>query len=135
MSRFLADTSGLYALLNRHEPYHTQATHFYRSLPRRSEVIVIEYVLIETMTLFRARGHSPLAVRFREALGRSDIFSLRYSTPEHEALTYKVFRDLADKQWSYVDCGIYAAAQTMGIDTVFSLDHHIDQMGLIRLPK
>jgi len=135
MSRFLADTSGLYALLNRHEPFHEQAIRFYRSLPRRSELIVIEYVLIETMTLCRARGYSALAIRFREMLGRSGIFSLRYSTPEHEALTYRVFRDFADKEWSYVDCGIYAAAQTLGIDAVFSLDHHINQMGLMRLPS
>lgn len=134
MSRYLADTSGLYALLNRREPLHTQATRFYRSLPRHSEVIVIEYVLIETMTLCRARGYSTLAIRFREALGRSSVFSLRYSTPDHEGLTYQVFRDFADKEWSYVDCGIYAAAQSLSIDAVFSFDHHINQMGLIRLP-
>jgi predicted nucleic acid-binding protein len=72
-NRYLADTSGLYALLSRHEPYHTQANRFYRSLPRRSEVIVIEYVLVETMTLLRARGYSALAVQFREALGRSGV--------------------------------------------------------------
>ncbi len=135
MSQFLADTSGLYALLNRHEPLHTQATRFYRSLQPRSEVIVIEYVLIETMTLCRARGYSALAIRFREMLGRSGIFSLRYSTPEHETLTYQVFRDFADREWSYVDCGIYAAAQAHGIDAVFSFDHHISQMGLMRLPS
>ena len=135
MSHFLADTSGLYALLNRHEPLHAQATRFYRSLPRRSEVIVIGYVLIDTMTLCRARGHSALAIRFREALGSSGIFSLRYSAPEHEALTYQVFRDFADKEWSYVDCGIYAAALALGIDAVFSFDHHISQMGLMRLPS
>ncbi len=135
MSRYLADTSGLYALLNRQEPLHTLATRFYRSLPRRSEVVVIEYVLIETMTLCRARGYSALAVRFREALGGSDIFSLRFSSPEHEALTYRVFRDFADKEWSYVDCGIYAAAQTLGTDAVFSFDHHISQMGLMQLPS
>lgn len=108
---------------------------FYRSLPRRSELIVIEYVLVEMMTLCRARGHSQLGIQFRETLSRSGIFSLRYSTPEHEALTYQVFRDFADKQWSYVDCGIYAAAQALGVDAVFSFDHHINQMGLMRLPS
>lgn len=134
MNRYLADTSGLYALLDRHEPAHSQTSYFYRSLPRHAQLIVIEYVLVETMTLLRARGFSHLAVRFHDSLSRSNIFVLRYSTPEHEAATFDVFRRFADKKWSYVDCGLLAAAQALDVNDIFSLDHHIDQMGLNRLP-
>jgi predicted nucleic acid-binding protein len=51
-----ADTSGLYSLLNRKDHYHTQVREFYDTLPTQTEIIVIEYILVETMTLLRARG-------------------------------------------------------------------------------
>jgi predicted nucleic acid-binding protein len=61
----LADTSGLYSLLNRKDQYHAQVREFYNTLPTQTEIIIIEYVLVETMTLLRARGFSHLAVQFR----------------------------------------------------------------------
>lgn len=134
MNRLLADIGGLYALLNGRDPAHSRARQFYLSLPRQTEIIVIEYVLIETMTLLRARGFTPLAVRFHDTLSKSAIFSLRYSSPDLEAATYNIFRHYQDKQWSYVDCTIPATAHALDVQLVLSLDHHIDQMGLRRVP-
>ena len=58
MSIILADTSGLYSLLSRRGQHHTEALEFYSTLPRQTEVIVIEYILLETMTLLRAEAIS-----------------------------------------------------------------------------
>lgn len=134
MNRILADTSGLYALFNNRDPFHVQARQYYRSLPRPSEILVIEYVLVEAMTLLRARGFSHTAIRFRDALGQSTLFSLRHSSPELEAATFDIFRRYHDKAWSYVDCAILATAEAVATKLVFSFDHHIDQMGLTRVP-
>ncbi len=134
MSLILADTGGLYSLLNRKDKHHAEAMAFYNSLPRQTEMVVIEYILIETMTLLRARGFSDLAVQFRESLSISQIFTLRYSTPELEQATFDVFRRYADKEWSYADCALLAAANTLNTLLIFSFDHHIDQMGLQRTP-
>lgn len=134
MSRILADTSGLYALLNGRDPYHAHARQFYLSLPRRSEIIIIEYVLVELMTLLRVRGFSSTAIKFHERLADSTIFLLNYSSPDFEAATYDIFRGYQDKEWSFVDCAILATAEMLEIRDVFSLDHHIEQMGLRRLP-
>lgn len=87
------------------------------------------------MTLLRARGYSKLAVQFREALLASEIFTLRFSTPELESATFDIFRRYADKEWSYPDCALLAAANMLNISAVFSFDHHIDQMGLLRAPS
>jgi predicted nucleic acid-binding protein len=135
MNQILADTSGLYALLNKGDTHHVQARQYYKALPRHSEILIIEYVLVETMTLLRARGFSHTAIRFRDALGQSAIFSLRHSSPELESATFDVFRRYQDKAWSYVDCAILATAESVDIKLVFSLDHHIDQMGLTRVPN
>ncbi len=50
-------------------------------------------------------------------------------------MTYAIFRQYQDKQWSYVDCAILAVAQALDIQLVFSLDHHIEQLGLERVPE
>jgi predicted nucleic acid-binding protein len=134
MNIILADTSGLYSLLNRRDEHYTEAMSFYSSLPRRTEMIVIEYILLETMTLLRARGFSQLAVQFRETLPTSQIFTLRYSTPELEQATFDIFRRYSDKAWSYADCALLAAANRLNTSQIFSFDHHIDQMGLQRTP-
>jgi predicted nucleic acid-binding protein len=135
MSVVLADTSGLYALLNDREPYHSQARAFYDSLPRQTELVVIEYILVETMTLLRVRGFSAAAVRFRDAIRQSNVFSLRYSSVELERATFDVFRRYTDKEWSYADCALLASSNELGARAVFSFDHHIDQMGLQRVPS
>ena len=81
MSIILADTSGLYSLLSRRGQHHTEAMEFYSTLPRQTEVIVIEYILLETMTLLRTRGFSDLAVQFRQTLFTSQIFTLALQHP------------------------------------------------------
>lgn len=134
MNLILADTSGLYSLLNRRDQYHAQALQFYNTLPLQTEIVVIEYILVETMTLLRARGFSSQAVQFRETLLVSQIFTLRYSTPELEQTTFDVFRRYTDKEWAYADCALLAMANTLNTPFIFSFDHHIDQMGLQRTP-
>jgi predicted nucleic acid-binding protein len=98
-------------------------------------VIVIEYILLETMTLLRARGFSVLAVQFREGLSTSQIFTLRYSTPRLEQATFDLFRRYADKKWSYADGALLATANMLNTSLIFSFDHHIDQMALQRVPQ
>jgi predicted nucleic acid-binding protein len=134
MGIVLADTRGLYSLLNRRDQYHSEAKRFYDTLPRRTEIVVIEYILVETMTLLRARGFSNIAAQFRQALSTSQIFTLRYSTPKLEQATFNIFRRYLDKEWSYADCALLAAAQVLATVSIFSFDHHIDQMGLQRMP-
>jgi predicted nucleic acid-binding protein len=133
MNIILADTSGLYSLLNRRDKQYTAAMSFYNSWPRQTEMIVIEYILLETMTLLRARGFSQLAVQFRETLPTSQVFTLRYSPPELEQATFDIFRRYSDKSWSYADCALLAAANMLNTSQIFSFDHHIDQMGLQRI--
>lgn len=48
MNLILADTSGLYSLLNRADQYHKSAREFYDALPVQAQFVVLEYILVET---------------------------------------------------------------------------------------
>ncbi len=136
MAIVLADTSALYALFDRKDQNHQAAVQFYdQQLSFNTRFIVIEYVLVELMTLLRKRGYTAFAVQFRESLSTSQIFMLQYSSPEFEEETFRVFRSFTDKSWSYTDCALFVTAKHLGNVPVFSFDHHITQMGLIRLPR
>lgn len=130
----IADTSGLYALLDRGDRNHQAALQFYDSLSRGTRLIVLEYVLVELMTLLRRRGFTQQAIAFRDALNQSDIFRLLYSSEHIERATFDVYRQYVDKDWSYTDCAILAVSQRLNHVPVFSFDHHITQMGLKRVP-
>jgi predicted nucleic acid-binding protein len=135
MPTILIDTSAIYALLNRLDKRHTIAREFYDHLPGNSNFLVIEYVLAETMTLLRARHLSHVAAQFRERLLTSRIFTLQYSSPELEQATFQIFRSYTDKDWSYADCALFATAQRLAVQQVFTFDHHFDQMQLQRVPS
>jgi uncharacterized protein len=56
-------------------------------------------------------------------------------TDEERQAIWSIFSRYRDKAWSYADCSLLALAQQMQIMTVFSFDHHIDQMAqLTRIP-
>lgn len=134
MPTILADTSALYALLDQSDQHHQEAARFYYRLPLGTRLIVIEYVLVELMTLLRKRGLTSIAIQFRERLLQSNIFVLHHSSPKLEREAFSIFRNFSDKNWSYTDCALYAIARRFGNAPIFSFDHHIVQMGLIRLP-
>ncbi len=56
------------------------------------------------------------------------------NTIELEQAAFDVFRRHADKEWSYADCALLATANILNASAIFSFDHHVDQMGLQRVP-
>ena len=129
----LADTGAIYALLDKTDKHHEEATAFYHDFSE-STYIVIEYVIVELMTLLRRRGFTRIAVKFREELEASQAWRFLPSSPEIERATFAVYRRFDDKAWSYTDCALLAVSRMLDDAPVFSFDHHIKQMGVMMLP-
>ncbi len=134
MNVIIADTSGLYALFDRSDRHHKEAVAFYDGLKDPATIIVIEYVLVELMTLLKSRGFTEIAIKFRESVPYSNVFRILYITEDIEERTFSIFRKFRDKSWSYTDCAIMAVAERIPNAAVFSFDHHFIQMGLPRVP-
>jgi len=44
-----------------------------------------------------------------------------------------LFRDYADKRWSFTDCTSKVVMERLGIRTAFAFDHHFKQFGDVKV--
>ena len=61
MTQIIADTSGLYALVDRKDPHHMQAASFLKNNAAHGRLLISNHIFDETMTLAKARLGSPVA--------------------------------------------------------------------------
>lgn len=134
MAQIVVDSGALLALVNSRDKYHQPAAQFVKARISRT-YIVPETIFAETMVLTKARLGSEAAIMLGEQLQQSQHFQLVALTEADKALTWQIFCRYADKDWSYVDCSLWAIAQRLRLIQVFSFDHHLAQMvGLQRVP-
>lgn len=134
MQRILVDSGALVALVNGRDKYHVTAARF---VQERMDwhYIVPETIFVETMVLTKARLGSEAAVILGERLRDSHHFLVEPLTVADKLLTWEIFSRYTDKDWSYVDCSIWAVGQRLQLAQVFSFDHHLTQMaGIQRIP-
>lgn len=134
MSQFLIDSGAFLAMLDVRDKYHTPAQTFISS-QSNAIFLIPEAIFAETMTLVKARLGAKPAIMLGERIFVSTMFKL-VTLPESENLAiWAIFKQYDDKAWSYADCSILATSQYLQIASVFSFDHHIEQMaGLKRVP-
>jgi uncharacterized protein len=134
MKRVMVDSGALLALVNSRDKYHLLAAQFVREYAD-CQYIVPETIFVETMVLTKARLGSEAALMLGERLRESHHFVVEALTTADKALTWQIFSRYADKDWSYVDCSIWAMGQRLNITQVFSFDQHLAQMvGIQRVP-
>ena len=131
MSQILIDSGAFLAMLDARDKYHPRAQEFL-SNNQDATFLITTAIFAETMTLIKARLGAKPAIMLGERIFISTMFQLA-SLPENEQqIIWTIFKRYDDKDWSYADCSILAAAQHLQISSVFSFDHHIDQMSELR---
>ena len=162
-TQVIADTSGLYALVDRNDPNHGRAAGFLKSLagarvpgdratgrraPGRSQqqasasspgvptsrLLVSNHVYDEVMTLAKVRLGVHVAMQLGLRLRNSRFIELVIFTNAEEQATWRIFSRHTDKEWSYTDCACLALARQRGLQQAFAFDHHFTQMGLVLVP-
>ena len=134
MSTLLIDTSALHALNYARDDNHHQAVAYFKSRVGRVKPILTEWVFVETMNLTKARLGPQFAVAYGRQLKASKIFYPLLLTDNDKQLTWDIFAQHNDKEWSYVDCSLLAVARRLKIQRIFAFDHHFAQMGLNVVP-
>jgi uncharacterized protein len=135
-SHALVDTGAIYAFVVRSDRHHAGARRFVkRWLGRSGSFVLSDVVFAETMTLLKARVGGRIAVRVGTELRRNPCYAWVALGAEGDAEAWSVFQRYEDKEWSYTDCALLVLARRLGVNAVFSFDHHIAQMPeLVRLP-
>lgn len=88
----------------------------------------------EAVTLTRFAHSHEKAVELAEATLGSKFMKLIYSDEELFSEGMRIFKQHADKEWSFTDCVSFAAMKKFDMTTAFTFDAHFKQAGFIAIP-
>src|SRR5438105_351899 len=96
------DTSGFYALLVADDEMHTRAVNILETAAQlRQRFITSDYVLDETATLLKARGHRRLIGSLFDRVFSAAALRVEWMDTERFEQTRKFFLRHEDKNWSF----------------------------------
>ena len=124
----LADTSGIYAVLDRTDRQHEVATRIWALLLSGSErVLITNYILIETMALVQRRlGMEAVRALVDEMLPALEVEWVSRED-QHAALAAVLAANR--RNLSLVDCTSFQVLRRLGQRTVFAFDPHFEEHG------
>jgi uncharacterized protein len=96
-------------------------------------LLTTDYVIDETLTLLRARGENKRASFLGDAFFTNKLGTIYYLTEQDIYLTWQLFRDYSDKEWSFTDCSSKIIIEKLGIIKAFSFDYHFRQFGSVQV--
>ena len=133
MSRIFVDTWAWYALADSADADHVTAKILNEQLLDQGHTFVTtNFVLSEAVTLIRYRLHHQAAVRFWEtlhALIDAELVHFVRVTELHDIAAWEIFEHYADQRFSYTDCTSFAVMRDLGLQQVFTADHHFAILG------
>ena len=98
------------------------------ALASSDRLVTTDYVLDETLTLLKARGHADRARRFGTRIFDGSAARLEHITELDVQQAWIVFSTYRDKEWSFTDCTRLVVMQRLGITQAVALDQHFQQM-------
>jgi uncharacterized protein len=134
--KIFIDTGAFIALTDADDDNHTLARNYYRdSIEKGAKFITTNFVICETMNYLRAKISHDVSVVFWENLKKSGIFEIVNITPAMENTAFSIFKQYADKNFSFTDCTSFAAMKALKLSKAFAFDKHFGQYdNFSRLP-
>ncbi len=134
MNRVFLDTSGLIAVTNLDDQWHSLADAVWRDLVRTATpLLTTSLILIEMADgLSRIRQRS-LAIELYDRLRSSSLVEIVPVTEPMEAAAWNLFRQSHDKEWGMTDCVSFVVMREGNMQQAFPSDHHFEQAGFTRL--
>jgi uncharacterized protein len=125
----LVDSGAWYASVCPEDANHRRAREW---LAQNEEpLLTTDYVIDETLTLLRARGNSQRALQIGTQFFAEELATVHFLTRDQISSAWSVFRDFADKEWSFTDCTSKVVIESLAIRKAFSFDRHFRQFGAV----
>jgi len=102
LNRIFVDTSAWYAMIDKNDRDHAAAVTKIQILDR--PLVTSNYILDEILTLLKTRLGPSIAIPFGQKLWDQEVSALVRITEEDEERAWIVFRQYADKGFSFTDC-------------------------------
>jgi hypothetical protein len=134
--KLFIDTGAFIALIDTDDENHKAARTFYKtSTEKGSRFVTTNFVVCETMNYLGARVSRSVAVAFRENLKKSGFIDIVTITPHMEDAAFAIFKQYADKDFSFTDCTSFSIMKSLKLTKAFAFDRHFEQFdNLSRLP-
>lgn len=123
------DTSGWFASIVSTDQDHEIAREWF--LQNKASLFTTDYVVDETLTLFKARGENTRAIQIAEEFFTEQLSETYYLTEEDIFQTWEIFQQFSDKDWSFTDCSSRYICEKFNITHAFSFDKHFKQFGTV----
>jgi predicted nucleic acid-binding protein len=125
----LTDSGAWFASVVPWDANHTAAAAWLAQ--NQEALLTTDYIVDETLTLLRVRNEMARAVALGEQLFGGHLATLYFLTDAEIRAAWDVFRNYADKEWSFTDCTSKAVIDRLGLAKAFTFDHHFRQFGTV----
>ena len=125
------DTSAWLAYANRTDKCHAEV----RGALKRFEgrLVTTNFVFDETVTLCRRLGHGT-ATLVGDALRSLDLVDMVRVRPSDEQDAWQLFKDRADKEYSFTDCTSFVIMRRLSLSRAAALDEDFRREGFEAVP-
>lgn len=123
------DTSAWYARYTPKDKDYAAARKFHRSV--NETLISTDYVIDESLTLFKVRGNAERARQFGRAVFAGKLAQIEWVSQSDVEQAWSVFDSYRDKDWSFTDCVSFVIMRRLGINKAFAFDDHFRQFGTV----
>jgi uncharacterized protein len=128
--KVFADTSSLYALVDRRDRHHDKAKKAVEGLVRGGgRLVTTDYVVAETLNLANARRGKHVGIRLLDLLDSSSGISVEWIGPERFSAARAFFRRHADHAYSFTDCTSFVVMRELRLRDALTSDAHFSEAG------
>lgn len=133
--RVFVDTGAWFAVQVPDDEWHGSAARtLHALLAGASALVTTNHVIGETYTLLRVVCGHAAAVRFLDHLEDTRRLERLFVHPETEARAFRLLRQHADQDFSFVDATSFAVMRAERIRHAFAFDRHFSTAGFLRVP-
>jgi len=133
--RVFVDTGAWFAVQVPDDQWHGSAVRTLRALlAGASALVTTNHVIGETYTLLRVVRSHAAAVRFLDHLEETRRLERIFVQHDTEARAFRLLRQHADQDFSFVDATSFAVMRAERIRHAFAFDRHFSTAGFLRVP-
>ncbi len=125
------DSSAWFARYTPRDKFHQAARDFLQN--DHELLLTTDYVVDETLTLFKARNNYDRALLVGPQLLAGELADLVWVEPKDVQAAWDVYERFRDKAWSFTDCVSYVIIQRLEIRRALAFDDHFRQFGMVEV--